>query len=128
MRQAGGFNESGVEVSAVYDPNARARPGREDTTTPVSVRFDEVAVGPIRQLSFDNPQFALIRGTAAFAIVEDGRTLIVRLEYSLRIAANGDDGDSSTTTITTVHLAAFDCHKDLETWPNALSAWIETNV
>jgi hypothetical protein len=99
-----------------------------DATTPVSVRIDEVTAGPVRQSSFDNPQFELIRGIPAFAIVDDGRTLVVRLKHSLQVTTDGDGDQSDVTTISVFHLAAFDCHKDLETSPDALSAWIETNI
>lgn len=99
-----------------------------DATTPVSVRIDEVAAGPVRQPSFDNRHFELIRGIPAFAIVDDGQTLVVRLEHSLQVSTDGDDDQSEFTTISVFHVAAFDCHKELETSPDALSVWIETNV
>lgn len=99
-----------------------------ESTTPVSVRIDEVTAGPVRHSSAEETQVELNRGTPAYAVADDGQTLLVRLEHSLRIATRSNDSDSDATSITVFHLAAFDCHRDLETSANALSAWIETNV
>lgn len=118
-----------IRVNAdIDDASPRAVGEIIDATTPVAVRIDQVVAGPVHQTSFDHAAFELNRGTPAFAVIDDGQTLLVRLEHSLLITNPSDSSEPDTTTITVCHLAAFECHQDLETSPSALSAWIETNV
>lgn len=96
-------------------------------TTPVGVRVDQVNAGPVHQTQFEAPDVELVRGGPAFAAVDDGQRVLVRLEHTLTIGEAASSADERSS-ITVFHLAIFDCAADLTCTPASVSAWIETNV
>lgn len=98
---------------------------------PVSVRCDEIHAGPLAGVDGESELVVdLGRGEPQYALAEEGKLLLVRLEHTVSCTSEGiaNGVDASSTNISMAHVVVFEAKQPLETTRQTISAFIETNA